>query len=175
MALGSFTGGGISQPGTAAIDYVEGVGTPVDLMPSVEHRPEGEFISYNTTPPTSGPHWGATERACGIHEVSVPDERIVHNMEHGHVIISHNLPREEDASKMLDVARRLPGLEMWGIVRPYDKLDEGTVALTAWGVMDVMEGVDESRIEKFYETYARNRFSQETREVGPIRCAEAMG
>ena len=176
LALPQFSGGGLPQPGTEALDYTEGVGTPVDLMPSVDHRPIGEAISYSTTPPTSGPHWGTPEWAdCGIHEAGIPDERIVHNMEHGQVVISYNLPNEEDAARMIEVAKRLPDLESWGVVRPYDKIEAGTVGLTAWGVKDVVKGVDEDRIKLFYTTYARNRFSEETSLAGPIRCTSAVG
>ena len=176
LALSSYTGGSPVQPGSNALEYTKGVGTAVDLMQSVDHRPVGEFISYSTTPPTSGPHWGTPEWAdCGIHQAQVPDERVVHNMEHGHVVISYNLPNEEDAALVVDVAGDLPDLESWGVVRPYDKIEEGTVGLTAWGVMDIVEGVDEDRIKRFYTEYARNRFSDETRQAGPIRCTSAVG
>ena len=175
LALSSYTGGAPAQPGSDALEYTEGVGTPVDLMSSAEHRPVGEFISYSTTPPTSGPHWGTPEWAeCGIHQAQVPDERIVHNMEHGQVVISYNLPNEEDVARLLDVAEGLPDMESWTVVRPYDKIEEGTVAVTAWGVMDIVQGVDEDRIRQFYTTYARNRFSEETRQAGPLRCTSVV-
>ena len=176
LALSSAPGGGgPAQPGRDALEYTEGVGSPVDLMASVDHRPVGEFIDYSTTPPTSGPHWGTPEWAdCGIHEAQVPDERIVHNMEHGQVVISYNLPDEEDAARLLEVAEGLPDMESWTVVRPYDKIEEGTVAVTAWGVMDIVQGVDEDRIKQFYTEYARNRFSEETREAGPLRCTSVV-
>ncbi len=39
------------------------------------------------------------------------------------------------------------------MVRPYGEIDEGRVALSAWGVLDVMEGVDQGRILRFFEHY----------------------
>ena len=173
LALSSYNQGGTTSTGGAAREYTEGVGTPVDIMSSTDHRDVGEFISYSTTPPTSGPHWGSPEWAdCGIHEAGVPDERVVHNMEHGQVVISYNLPNEDDAARMVEVAKGLPDLESWGVVRPYSNpgMEEGTVAMTAWGVIETIEGVDEERIRSFYTEYARNRFSEETAQVGPIRC-----
>jgi len=172
LALSSYNQGGISPTSGGNREYTDGVGTPVDIMSSTDHRDVGESISsYSTTPPTSGPHWGSPEWAdCGIHEAGVPDERIVHNMEHGHVVISYNLPNEDDAARMAEVAKGLPDLDAWGVVRPYSKIEEGTVAMTAWGLMDTLEEVAAERIRSFYTEYARNRFSEETAQVGPIRC-----
>ena len=177
LALSSYNTGGTTITGGAAREYTDGVGTPVDIMSSTDHRTVGEFISYSTTPPTSGPHWGSPLADCGIHASEVPDQSVVHNMEHGQVIISYNLPNEDDAARMIEVAEGLPDLESWGVVRPYSNLEieEGTVGLTAWGVIDVVEGVDEERIRRFYTEYARNRFSEETAQVGPIRCTGSVG
>jgi hypothetical protein len=178
LALSSYNQGGTTSTGGAARDYTEGIGTPVDIMSSTDHRDVGEFISYSTTPPTSGPHWGSPEWAdCGIHEAGVPDERIVHNMEHGHIIISYNLPNEDEVARMVEVAKGLPDLDSWGVVRPYSnsEMEEGTVAMTAWGVIETIEGVDEERILSFYTEYARNRFSEETAQFGAIRCTGSVG
>ena len=71
---------------------------------------------------------------------------------------------------MQELAEELPDLDMWGIVRPYSKIPEGTVAMTAWGVRDMVQGVDEVRIREFYEANFRNRNSPETARVGPIPC-----
>ena len=147
---------------------VEGVGTQVSIEGQT-HVTAGTSVSYRTAPPTSGNHW-PTPSECGIHDIPVPDEQVVHNMEHGHVIISYNLPDPEDKARFLAIAEDLPSLDRWGIVRPYEGIDPGTVGVTAWGVLDTMEGVDEGRITEFYDTYIRNRFSDETAAAGPIPC-----
>ncbi|MHB8512421.1 MAG: DUF3105 domain-containing protein [Actinomycetota bacterium] len=61
---------------------------PVYSFPSEgrNHIPQGTTVSYKTEPPTSGNHmqiWGAT----GVYKQNAPDELMVHNLEHGHVII----------------------------------------------------------------------------------------
>ena len=58
-------------------------------------------------------------------------------MEHGNVVISYNLPDTSDVQKLEALVEGLPAIEMWGVTRPYSKLDPGTVAMTAWGVLDV--------------------------------------
>ena len=134
------------------------------------HIPDDQsFAEYNSVPPTSGSHWDRPAR-CGSYDDELPDERVVHNLEHGQVVISYNLPLAEDVQELKQLIEDLPGSEMWTVMRPYSKIDPGTVAMTAWGVMDLIPGVDEARIKAFYSAYARNRHSQETSSAGPIRC-----
>ena len=167
FALSSFPGGIGSDGRTSA---VEDVGTSVAIL-GADHIPTGESANYNSTPPTSGNHWGSPAD-CGIYGEELRDERVVHNMEHGHVIISYNLDTGDTAS-LLELAKDLPSLENWGIVRPYAGIEEGTVAMTAWGVIDLVQGVDEESIRTFYGTYIRNRFSDEAARVGPIPCTSS--
>ena len=134
-----------------------------------------EWPEYSTSPPTSGPHLSFTW-PCGFYnvdytdpvteQVGVPDRRIVHNLEHGHVVMSYNLPDQEDVERLQQVHLGLSDHGLWLISRPYDKIEEGTVAMTAWGVLDVFDGVNEQRIEAFYDAYKSNRFSGETQSAG---------
>lgn len=95
-------------------------------------------------------------------------------MEHGHVVISHNLSSRVEIERLEQLAEELPDFNDWGILRPYSEIDEGSVAMTAWGVVDEFEGVDEERIRRFFEAYLGNRFSEETRGLGrAIPCTSA--
>ena len=67
---------------------------PGDSATGARHVPEGQTVSHSTTPPTSGTHWPVWAN-CGVYDTEIPDEIIVHNMEHGHVVISHNLSDQE--------------------------------------------------------------------------------
>jgi hypothetical protein len=146
----------------------------MELMPSVNHITDpGIRVQYSTSPPTSGDHW-FVPAACGIYKHEIPDEHVVHNMEHGHVIISYNLPASDQEDHLISVAESLDNLDDWGIVRPYAKLTSGSVAMTAWGIMDVSIGVDGERITNFYNSYARNRFSEETLSFGAIPCSSSI-
>ena len=160
--------GGFGASGGGRTSTAEDVGTPVAAL-AADHIPVGDTATYNSNPPTSGSHWPAPAD-CGIYDDELRDELVVHNMEHGHVIISYNLPDPGEAASLLQLAGDLPNLESWGIVRPYSRIDEGTVAMTAWGVMDQVQGVDEEGIRAFYDAYIHNRFSDETARVGAIRC-----
>ena len=165
-----------------ASEYVEGIGLQTELAPSAAHFPDNLTISdvvpggYLTTPPTSGRHWNGWVQ-CGFYTNPVPDERIVHNMEHGNIIVSYNLADQAQIDELEDAFDDIGLTNAWGVARPYDPgaedadgnelFAEGTIALTTWGVIDkwnVREvndannyrvvGIDKDRIERFFEAYS---------------------
>ncbi len=136
-------------------DYVEGVGIQHDVMPTRNHVTEPQTVEYNSIPATSGDHWAQWSR-CGFFEDGLPDERIVHNLEHGNVVVSYNLATPEEVDELRDVMGSVGLAGTLGVTRFYDKLEPGTVALSAWGVSDTMTGIDEERINTFFSTYGGN-------------------
>ena len=162
LVIGGFAIGGTNfqrgaQTGRSQ-EYVEGVGVRQEFMPVGPrglnaHVPRNQTVSYNTVPPTSGDHWSTPER-CGIFEDGLPDERIVHNLEHGNIVVSYNLANPGDVDQLKDTVDSIGLSTVWGITRFYDKIPVGTVAVAAWGVLDLMDGVDRERISRFFDTYA---------------------
>jgi len=134
------------------------VGEQITLQEGT-HIPEGDpYGGYNSIPPTSGPHWATGWASCGIYDDGheVPDQRIVHNMEHGQVIISHNLTDDAEIERLKDISRNLPSRRDWMIMRPYSEITEGEVAVTSWGWLDRFDGVQEERIREFYDAHRDN-------------------
>ncbi len=181
-------------PGRGTDEYKDGVGQvqarmllPEDTIIAGRLYPEGsedsrhlfdtdpDFPEYSTVPPTSGPHLGRPE-TCGFYppdyvdpitdREGVPDRALVHNLEHGNIVMSYNLPNQEDVDRLQQVHVSLRDYEQWLVTRYYDQIQEGQVAMSAWGVLDVFDGVDEERIKAFYDAYRGNRFSAETQSVG---------
>ena len=148
-----FGQGANAARGGSSDEYVESVGVAHDEMPTRRHVPEPQTVAYSTVPPTSGDHWDQWAR-CGFYEHMVPDERITHNMEHGNIIVSYNLPNEADVEELRGAMDNIGLAPFWGVIRAYDKIPEGTVALTTWGVSDTMDGIDGDRIGTFFETYS---------------------
>ena len=156
FAVGGIPLGGSGNQGAGLgrhTEHQDGIGIKQDLMPTLNHVPDTQTVDYNTTPPTSGDHWDFWAR-CGFYEDGMPDERIVHNMEHGNIIVSYNLPNQADVDRLRDFMEGFDLATNWAVTRSYDEIAEGTVALTAWGVLDTMQGVDEDRIERFFDAYA---------------------
>lgn len=159
LVIGSFliTGllgifGGRQQIGSAD-QYVEGVGVAHEIMPTRNHVPDTQTVEYNSFPPTSGDHW-ARWSECGFFEEELPDERIGHNLEHSNIVVSYNLSTPEEVEQLRKVMNGIRLANTTGVTRAYSKIPVGTVALSAWGVSDTMEGIDQDRIEKFFNTYA---------------------
>ncbi len=147
-------GGGFTRGGTSD-EYVEGIGVQHDIMPTRNHVSEGQTVEYNSIPATSGDHWPRWSQ-CGFFEEALPDERTVHNLEHSNIVVSYNLTTPEEVDELRDVMGSVGLAGVLGVTRFYDKIQPGTVALSAWGVSDTMQGIDEERINTFFRTYGGN-------------------
>ncbi|MYC38190.1 MAG: DUF3105 domain-containing protein [Chloroflexi bacterium] len=177
LVIGSFAAVPIFQSigGPQAVDlgtaaaYVEGVGQNQEVMATKNHVQDGTIVAYNSVPATSGDHYFSPQ-PCGFYQGEVPDERVVHNLEHGNIVISYNLPDAADVDALENVYNDLGGWkDHYTVVRSYSRIAPGQVALSAWGVLDIMDGVDQNRIERFYEHYV-GRLGPE----GAISCRGAQ-
>ena len=147
----------------SADGYVDGVGVEVETSEDRTHFADNFTIAdvsggegYSTTPPTSGRHWNGWA-ACGFYGPAevLADERILHNLEHGNVVLSYNFTDPDRVAELEDVFDSIGRTNLWGVARFYDQIPEGTVALTTWGVIDgPMEGIQSDRIEQFFEAYS---------------------
>jgi len=127
------------------------------------HVTVGSFPEYNSSPPTSGPHYGQTARSR-FREDIIPDQHIVHNLEHGDIWIAYH-PRVSDEIK--EELKRFGAAKV--IITPREANDTD-IALAAWGRLDSFDiennTVPNERIADFIKRYA-NR--------GPERIPGASG
>ena len=147
-------GGGGEPPEGRANQYVDGIGTNFPIA-GRDHVAEGTRITYDTVSPTSGDHW-PTAAQCDFYENTLPNEQIVHNMEHGQIVVSYNLATESDVQLLRDTLNNIELYKIWGLARKYDSIQLGEINLSTWGVNDVLMGVDKDRIKRFFEAYAGN-------------------
>ena len=77
--------------------------TPGQTIPDLgrDHVPEGEIVEYNSNPPTSGPHYEEWEKP-GIYDRPLIDEKLVHSLEHGYIVISYNCSTMNDEPRTMD-------------------------------------------------------------------------
>ena len=129
------------------------IGEPVPILRDITHVPEGQREDYSDSPPTSGQHWPATA-PCGFYPDGLPDERVVHNLEHGNIVVSYNFTNPAQVTALRQVLDGVRQFDDWGVARSYDKLPDGQVAITAWGHLHRMEGVDSGEIGRFFEAFA---------------------
>ena len=132
---------------------VEGVGVRIPSQGQT-HIPIGApHPSYNTVPATSGWHYD-TPAPWGIYDEQMPDETFIHNMEHGGVIISHNLSETSMIDRLQELVRRQADSPGCLIMQPYPELDEGEVVLTAWTWIQDFDGVvDIAGMQRFIDAH----------------------
>ncbi|MBC8279679.1 MAG: DUF3105 domain-containing protein [Chloroflexi bacterium] len=140
-------------PGTPEIRLLpSAVGIEIPIL-GADHVNEGVRVEYNSTPPTSGEHWPQWAD-CGFYSEDLPDERIVHNLEHGNIVVSYNFANPAQVTELREALEDVPLFANWGIARPYDGIPDGRVALAAWGRLDITQGVNPERIGVFFESLA---------------------
>ncbi len=103
--------------------------------------------AYNSNPPTSGWHWGDGVAGAGVKKEQVPDELILHIMEHGAAVVLYkaDLP-QGDVDKIqaaYDAARVAKK-----IMVPRANLDV-PVALASWNYLLKLDTIDGAKITEF--------------------------
>jgi len=129
----------------------DGIGTKVPDEGSA-HVPAGQRVSYRTNPPTSGAHWGqpAGPVPWGIKDAELPAEAVVHNLEHGGVVIWHKGLTTDERADLEGVVRALRSQGYNKIiVMPYAGLQDAKVGLTAWTWLHKLEEYDEAQVIQF--------------------------
>jgi hypothetical protein len=117
---------------------------------------------YNSSPPTSGPHY-SQQAAPGFYPAVLPVEQVVHNLEHGQVVIWYSPDSSEETITMIedyverenDKAARTPDprsgksqLEpLLGV--PYDDIQNGTYAMTTWTNLQTCDRFSSAAVDEF--------------------------
>ena len=130
--------------------------TPGEIkVPEMDSRrhldsPDETHEPYNSTPATSGPHYPIWWQEWGVVDQELPDELLVHNLEHGGIVIRYDCP--SGCPALIDRLAEVTGRYKKVILAPYSGL--GTrIALTAWTYLDRFDEFDEDRIVRFIEAH----------------------
>ena len=110
-----------------------------------------EHPLYNSNPPTSG--WHTPElNSWGSYDYVIPDERLVHNMEDGGVVLwySYGTP-EENTRRIRDLENVARGYRRVIIV-PRDGMPT-TYAFTAWQRLERFDVIDSEKMRRFIDAF----------------------
>jgi hypothetical protein len=109
------------------------------------HVPGG--IDYPQVPPAGGEH-DPTPLACGYYDFVVPDENVVHSLEHGVVWVTYEPGvSEEELSILRDI-----GGERETIVSLLP--DQGSAVIgTAWAAQIRLDSATDPRLEQFVDAF----------------------
>src|SRR5205807_2489667 len=105
-----------------------------------EHIAVGaQHVAYNSNPPTSGPHYGDPANG-GVYDRTLPDEQLVHNLEHGGIWIAYNCPDgcPELVQQLKDVAGQYKKI----VLEPRPNKDTPRINLMAWTWLDQFDDFD---------------------------------
>lgn len=156
-------------PGLTAnrTDQLKGINTggpvPIAADDGQQHvNPGDPHAPYSTKPATSGPHWhiapGASTLApvgaparWGVYTVALPDEVLVHNLEHGGIGLHYDC-----ADGCADIVQALedivPSSPSFYILSPYAGLPK-KIAITSWRHVMYLDELDREKILEFVREY----------------------
>ena len=126
-----------------------GVRQLAELNKGTDHLPAGApDPKYNSNPPTSGPHLGSTA-PWGAQDETVDKKLLVHNLEHGGVIIHYKDLPPKDVDAINDLVDSYPD----GVIaQPSDDI-ERPVAISAWRHLQTCQKVSIDVIKAFIKEH----------------------
>lgn len=139
---------------------------------SAEHIPNGQKANdYNSDPPTSGQHY-ADPAEAGFYEEAPPDEQLVHNLEHGYVVVYYNCSNlgENECETLKDGIRQ--SMEAAGVTDNTRTLKiiaaprptmENLVTYTSWGRLYRVNSLDRDE----FLTFVRKNRNQAPEPFAP--------
>lgn len=117
---------------------------------------------YSSVPATSGPHWSSADSPgpWGVYPTAQPQERLLHNMEHGGVVIWYQpalLDAEGLAALTTFVQQQITTERFKVILAPWGGADFGhPVAVTAWNWLLYLDSADLDQVRAFIDAHYGN-------------------
>jgi hypothetical protein len=154
--IGGIGGGGAETP--------DGPGTKVESQ-GREHIQEGaEHPPYNSVPATSGWHYPQplAPVSWGVHSTFIPEEKRIHNLEHGGISITYNCPEgcEDIISELNGIVERARDENMKILLSPYPGT-ERKITLTSWTFIQSFDNYDKGKIIDFIDSHHNSPNSPE--------------
>jgi hypothetical protein len=140
--------GGFNEVVGDADEGIEGVQSVRVYYESPVHTEDA--VDYDLRPPAGGMHHPVWAN-CGFYDEPIPDEHIVHDLEHAAVWLAYapDLPPAD-----IEVIRDVTRANAKVIATPYPDLPTGAaVVATAWARQLVLDSVDDPRLERFVVQY----------------------
>jgi hypothetical protein len=118
-------------------------------------------LCYNSNPPTSGPH-NSSPMPFKVLDNPAPKESLIHNMEHGGVIVWYNTDDASVIKQLADTVNSELDRRRLAVMTKYTEMEPNTIALTAWTRLDKF-GVSEFNIKRVRDFIEENskRFNPE--------------
>jgi hypothetical protein len=140
------------------------------LMQSASQGEPGQFVAiqsrdhiavgathpaYNSDPPAGGWHYD-TPALPNVYDQPLADEQVVHNLEHGYIVISYDCSKLTNCDPVKSELRKVfTDNNGWKIVvAPRQNRDPNdAIGLTAWGRVLQLPSFDRRQIDAFIAAY----------------------
>ncbi len=148
----------------------DGPNTNAHVTHNVDYSKETSASSPNGLPPVGGPHWGQT--SCGPEPANAPAfcgpapwgiyltsgwaaESLVHNMEHGGVIVWFNTTNQDVLSKLQALITQRLKDGYFIVMTTYSDVPADTIWLTSWARREKIDvaSYDDATVDTFIKTF----------------------
>jgi hypothetical protein len=106
--------------------------------------------NWNSNPPTSGDHLANPLRP-GVFDSEQDMRALVHNLEHGYVVILYKGIPQLQQDQLRDFVRERDGAKL--VVAPYSGLERNGVALVAWQNLELLQRVNLDVVQAFVNDF----------------------
>jgi Protein of unknown function (DUF3105) len=128
-----------------------------------QHVRDGQTVKYKTFPPMSGNHYD-TPAVWNAYDQPLEQERLVHNLEHGGIVIQYG---DEVPQSTVDELREFYLDDPNGLIlAPLPRLND-KIVLTAWRHKATGTEFDEGAFERFRDAFRAK--GPEARQIGDLR------
>jgi hypothetical protein len=112
--------------------------------------PNQQPSNWNSNPPTSGDHL-ATPLPPGVYSNEQDMRALVHNLEHGYVVIVYKGIPKDDLDQLETFVEDRDGSKL--VLAPWSGLERNGVALAAWQNLETMQRVNMDVVQAFVNDY----------------------
>lgn len=140
-----------------------GTGTVVQLC-TADQVASGNIsnpLCYPSNPPTSGPH-ADQPMPFRVLENPAPKENLIHNMEHGGIVIWYNTSNQDVINQLKSITQDNVDRRRFVVMTQYTGMEADTIAVTAWTRMDKFPASEfnKKRVDDFISEHHK-RFNPE--------------
>jgi Protein of unknown function (DUF3105) len=141
--------------------FANGVTYPLCSPEQIQSGQISNPLCYTSNPPTSGPH-AASPMPFRVLENPAPKENLIHNMEHGGVVIWYNTSDETVLQQLRSIATDALDRRRLVVMSQYSGMEPNTIALTSWTRLDKfpVSEFNRNRVSTFIEEHNK-RFNPE--------------
>jgi Protein of unknown function (DUF3105) len=112
--------------------------------------PDQQPRNWNSSPPTSGDHL-FTSLPPGVYDRDQDMRALVHNMEHGYVVILYKGIPEDQVEELTKFVKARDGSKL--VLAPWSGLSGNGVALAAWQNLETMQRANTDVVQAFVNDY----------------------